>query len=323
MTAYEFQGNALFHSDWFRSQANDDDDAINHNQPTLPDDNKFELPLRFNAHAFYTKVQHCRYLCGACGENVLEHNLTDHNASEHPGTPFIIEMYELFEVDECFKCELCDLEQFEADLTKHLTECHRQEIINYYYFAPENTPSPPPPPPPPRPLLPLMPFDSEIDNRQLPIVGNEVMKVPGHFLCLVCGVSSIRGRNLPIHRKKLHANIPHRVNIFSQQPDRSKFKCDVCQKWLFEKNIEKHCHKYHPDKYGDGKQSLGISATAAAAATASTGGITTTTTTTTASSVPETDDFLNVRISASEFQRLQSQNRIYEFNGMKYLKDSE
>lgn len=312
MTAYEFQGNALYHSDWSRSQATVED-AINHNQPTPSDDDKFELPLGFNAIVFYTKVQHCRYLCGACGENVLEQNLTEHNASEHPGTPFIIEMYELFEVDECYKCEFCDLEQFEADLTKHLTECHRQDIINYYYA----------PPPPPQPLLPLMSLDLGLDNRP-PIVGDEVMKVPGHFLCLVCGVSSIRENNLQKHRKKLHANIPQRVNIFNQQPDRSKFKCSVCQKWLFEKNVEKHCRKYHPDKYGDEKQLSEISATAAVAeaAGAATSGETTTTTTT-PSALEKTDGFLNVRISTSELQRLKSQNRIFEVNGVKYLKDSE
>lgn len=312
--AHELVGNALFYRNWSRPHANDDD-AINHNRSALSDDaNDFKLPSTFNANIFYTKVQHCRYLCGACGENVLEQNLNEHNSTEHPGTPFIIEMYELFEIDERYKCEFCDLEQFEADLTKHLTECHRQEIINYYY-APVYTPSPPPPAPP-QPLMSLMPFHSERDNR--PIVDNEVMKVPGNFLCLACGVSSIREKNLQKHRKKLHANIPHRVNIFSQQTDRSKFKCAVCEKWLFEKNIEKHCRKYHPDKYGGGKHSFNIDATASATVAA-----TGETTTTTTSNESTADDFLNVRISASEFQRLQNQNRIYEFNGEKYLKDSE
>lgn len=296
--------------DWCLSQANDDD-KINHNHPTMPNNN-FEFPLTFNQNVFYTKVQHCRYLCGACGDNVLEQNLNEHHSTAHPGTPFIIEMYELFEVDERYKCEICDLEQFEADLKKHLTECHCQEIYNYYY-AP-CTPSPPPPPPP-QPM-PLMPFGSDIENR--PIVGTEVMKVPGHFLCLACGVSSIREKNLKKHRKKLHANIPHRVDIFSQQPDRPKFKCNVCEKWLFEKNIENHCRKYHPDKYG-GKHELVIDASATDEIDESAG----TTSATTTSNVSTTDDFLNVRISHSEFQRLQNKNRIYEFNGFKYLKDSE
>lgn len=306
------------YGDWFLSHTKNDD-KINQYQPDPLSDGYFELTSTLDHAVFYTKVQHCRYLCGACGENVSEQNLTEHHSSAHPGTPFIIEMYELFEIDERYKCEICDLEQFEADLKKHLTECHRQEIYNYYYASctPSPTPVTPPLLPQPMPLVSLMPFGPEIDNR--PIVGNEIMKVPGHFLCLACGVSSIRQKNLQKHRKKLHANIPHRVNIFSQQPDRPKFKCDVCKKWLFEKNIENHCRKYHPDKYG-GKHTFSIDATVADAATESDE---TTPTPTTTSNVSATDDFLDVRISNSEFQRLQNQNRIYEFNGLKYLKDSE
>lgn len=319
--AYEFQGNPLFYRHWSRPldarPYATNDDVINHNRPALPDeDADFKLPPTFNANVFYTKVQHCRYLCGACGENVLEQNLTEHNSTEHPGTPFIIEMYELFEIDERYACEFCASEQFEADLTKHLTECHRQELINHYYASAYSTPSPQLSP---QPLMSLVPFiDAELDNR--PIAGTEVMKVPGHFICLACGVSNIREKNLQKHRKKLHANIPQRVNIFSQQPDRPKFKCDVCAKWLFEKNVEKHCRKYHPDKYGGGKHPFNIDATAAAA----TGGPSTAIAKPTSDvSTSTADDFLNVRISISEFQRLQSQNRIYERNGVKYLKDSE
>lgn len=314
MMSHEFLNTA--YGDWYLSHANDNDTIVQ-NHPVMPD--IFELPSSFDPNPFYTKVQHCRYLCGACGENILEQNLTEHHASQHPGTPFIIEMYELFEIDERFKCEICDMEQFEADLKEHLTDCHRQEVINYYYTPYEPSPPllPPLPPPQPMPLMPLMAVDTFNDDNQ-PIADNEVMTVPGHFLCLACGVSSIRQNNLQKHRKKLHANIPHRVNIFAQQPDRQKFKCSICEKWLFEKAIEKHCMKYHPDKYDD-KHSYGSPAAAAAKAAAVADG---TTTTTPPPNVPATDGFRNIRVSNTEFQRLQNKNQIYEFNGIQYLKDS-
>lgn len=268
--------------DWIQLLANENDknDAIHRNHHVLLDNQfDFELPSSFDPNVFYTKVQHCRYLCGACGENVLEQHLTEHHSSEHAGAPYVMEMYELFEIDECFKCNICNLEQLEADLTNHLTDCHHREVINYYYEPYTPSPSLSPTPPPPMSPMAMKPF----------INYTEAINVPGHFLCLVCCVSNIHHGNLQKHRKKLHSNISQRVNIFSQQPNRKKFQCNWCKNWLFEKNVEKHCKKYHPHAIDD----------------------------------PATDGFHNIRISNPEFQRMQCQNRIYELNGIQYLKDSE
>lgn len=274
-------------SAWIQPLANNIN-TMNQNQP---DNSDFELPSSFNVNVFFTKVQHCRYLCGACGENVLEQELGEHHSGEHASTPFIFEMYELFEVDEHFKCDICESEQFEADLKQHLIDSHRHELINHYYVgepymstvaasssASSSASSMSSTSPQPAPLMSLEPF-SDI----------ETMYVPGHYLCLACGVSNIHGKNLQKHRQKLHANISKCVNIFSQQANRQKVRCTMCKKWLFKKNVEKHCKNYHSYVI-DG---------------------------------PVNDGFLNIRISTTEFHKMQKQNRIYEHNGIQYLKDSQ
>lgn len=280
---------------WAQQQTYDTD-TMTENHHELSANSSVELPSSFNVDVFYTKVQNCRYLCGACGENVLENEISEHHASEHGSAPFIIEMYELFEVDECFKCDICGADQLEGDLKKHLIDTHRDELISQYFVgepiqfsAPWSTSVLPTAPP--MPLGPLQPVRAApLPPLPLkPSIEPETATIPGNFMCLACGIRNLHQKNLDKHRKKLHDNISYHVNIFAQQPDRHKVRCVLCEKWMFQKNLDKHCKMYHPY----------------------------------ATDVPGDDGFVNIRISNTEFQRMQTQNRIYERNGVQYLKDSE
>lgn len=239
----------------------------------------------------YEKVQLRRYMCGACGENVLEDDLAEHHSTLHSETPFFIDMYELFEIDEQIHCLICDVKFFDHELTKHIQEFH---IEKYFDWSNSNYV--------PNPI---------IDEVTWPQTEHEIpqkiqaVKVGGNFKCRICRASNIQVANLMSHRSELHAAIPMKVNIFVRQPEREKYKCEVCGKLCAtEKSFLKHRHKYHPDKYGDDATKSQNERISKVEDELTTG-------------------FRNIRISHEEFERFLNRNRIYEANGHHYLKDSE
>lgn len=82
-----------------------------------------------NEGKVFTRIQYHRYICGACGKEKLEKNLTKHHAKNHSDVPFTIDMYELCEIDDRIQCLICNADKFENDFEKHINDCH-PEICN-------------------------------------------------------------------------------------------------------------------------------------------------------------------------------------------------
>lgn len=82
-----------------------------------------------NEGKIFTRIQHRRYICGACGKEKLEQNLNKHHEKNHADVPFTIDMYELCEIDDRIQCLICNADKFEHDFEKHINDCH-PEIFN-------------------------------------------------------------------------------------------------------------------------------------------------------------------------------------------------
>lgn len=282
-------------SDWFLSYSNDND-TLNGNTAAVS--GIFPSPPSTIHKPFYEKIQVRRYICGACAENVLEEDLAKHHATSHPETPFIVDMYELFEIDEKCHCSACDVDVNDVDWGMHIQAYHSDRFNNDWSNAN------------------YMP-NLQCFQLNRPIIDNEAQiqppnsqtlpnNMPERFRCKVCNVQ-IGGDRLWRHRSKQHPHIPREVNIFENEPEPHKFECEVCGKQMTEKRFDKHQKKYHPDKYGENKA------------------IETTKNTTAKAKKDEAvaNGFRNIRISNEEFERLMTQKRLYEVDGWHYLKDSE
>lgn len=271
---------------WFRSNVGDE------NQNGVPLHNAYQMPS-VNYNRQFSWVQHRRLMCGACGETLQEHYLSQHHAKRHPGVPFIMDMYELVEIDERVQCLLCGAEMFEEDFEEHSQNSHFQSDKEFVmpnmamqkYAAGDRSnqrslPSPEPEDDPSKPQVTAI----------------------GIYDCKMCDARGIREPNIKRHHSRRHPNISADVDIFNFThlvTITEKIKCEICGKSYHEKRMEKHRLKYHPDKC-EGKA---IEESP--------------------HQVKSSEGFRQVYMSDSEFELLQSQNRFYEIEGRIYLKDSK
>ncbi|XP_055306383.1 uncharacterized protein LOC129570704 isoform X2 [Sitodiplosis mosellana] len=271
--------------DWFLSNLSDND-AMNWNNPSVA--GVFQNPPKNQIDSLFTRVQHRHFVCGACGEKIPEENLTNHHSVKHSRVPFIMDMYELFEIDEQFQCLCCNYEILESNFQTHLELFHPEVMAN---CANEN-----------------VPLTSEYVNPEpnqqstfdYPIHGANQQTIYSDatsrfYRCKACPSSGISQSNLNRHRSRVHPNIPAGTDLFQLIKVLTKIKCDVCKKEIKSDRIEKHRLKYHPDKFGEAR-----------------------------SETPTTEPsegFHNICVSTSELERLTRLDRIYELNGRIHLKD--
>lgn len=288
--------------------------ATNNNLPDPNDpDNIFEkVPAADYSQMNYTKVQHRRYVCGACGQNVTEESLDKHHSDEHADILFTVDMYELFEIDECIECLICNVEMFEQDFKEHVDKFHTDyNTLDDPWQSTQNTESDSAAFSPSPDFYTGAPL---FDWRHRPAA---TVNVKDRFRCMVCGAANILASNITRHHSKIHSHIPKNVNIFVQEPDvfvpeptyfRTKpgrVRCDICGKMVAEKRSQKHQMKSHQNKFEHQKENESAAAED------------------NKKSNKMVEGFRNICISHEEFERLLGRNRIYEVNGRHYLKDSE
>lgn len=269
-------------SDWFLSNSSDND-IMNRYNPTVA--GIVQNPPTIHIASYFVRVQHRRFICGACAEKILEENLTSHHSNMHPEVPFIMDMYELFEIDEQYQCIYCNAEVVESNFQTHLELFHPQIIgddanqnINPYIHS-QSVP---------------MSHGFTYNRYEQTTFGGAISKI---YACKACPSSGILQSNLRRHQTRQHPNIPA-ANLFELTSVSTKIPCDICNKHLKVERMEKHRLKYHPDKYGDGKER-------------------------TEETKEPPEGFHNVCISNSELERLKRLDRIYELNGRLHLKDED
>lgn len=266
--------------DWFHSNLNEND-VMNRYNPSVA--GIYQDPPTIQIDSYFERVQHRRFVCGACAEKVLEENLTSHHSIMHPEVPFIMDMYELFEIDEQCQCVCCNVEVNESNFKTHLELFHPQILgddvnqnINPYSQS--------------VPMSYGFPYNSIGQSTY----GGAISKL---YTCKACPSSGIHQSNLRRHHARQHPNIQATTNLFELASVSTKITCEICNKQLKMERIEKHRLKYHPDKYGERKdQTMEVK------------------------KPPE--GFHNICISNSELERLKGLDRIYELNGRLHLKDS-
>lgn len=198
--SHQFFGNPG--SVWFPSNLNNSGTLF---QSTSALQAIIENPQSNIYQSSYETVQLRRFMCGACGENVLEENLAEHHSNVHPGTPFIADMYELFEIDERIHCLLCDIKMFDHELTKHIQEFHIEKFDNCVNANYEP--------------------NSAVDDVNQPdiesTIATNIANTPLHgvsssgtFKCKICGTKNIRADHLKRHRSRLHPHLPKDVDLF-------------------------------------------------------------------------------------------------------------
>lgn len=273
-------------------------DAINGNSRSMDTANAATSQI----DSLFTRVQHRHFVCGACGEKIAEKSLMGHHLAHHSEVPFMLDMYELFEIDEQFQCTCCKYDILESHFQTHLKLFHPELLadsasqngplsVESVYSTPEYWNSEA------EQQSPSDYFDQEIDRRTTHSDGTKRF-----YRCKACPSSSINGSNLRRHHSRVHPDVPANVDLFyliktTTKTPYEKVKCDVCSKQIKSDRIDKHRLKYHPDKYGKEAQSE-----------------------------PATTEppkgFHNICISTSELERLKHLDRIYELNGRIHLKDS-
>lgn len=105
---------------WLRLNSNNNDAANRHNSSVT----------KYQINSFFTRVQYRLFVCGACGEQIQHENLSNHHSEMHSEVPFIIDMYELFEIDEQFQCVCCNAEVLENDFQTHLEQFHSDVLAD-------------------------------------------------------------------------------------------------------------------------------------------------------------------------------------------------
>lgn len=200
---------------WLHSSLSDSD-AINQNNLSMCDLN--QTPATNNNQTNFTRIHYRRFMCGACGEKVLEQELMAHHSENHFEMPFIMDMYEIFEIDELVQCLVCNAEMSEEDFKEHSHTCHSGVEIG-----------------------------AAKSNQELQIGDSTI----GIYNCKMCHARGLKEPNLERHHLRAHSYIPANTNIFDFThliTITKKIKCDVCGKQYNEKSLQKHRLKYHPDK---------------------------------------------------------------------------
>lgn len=122
-----------FESDAFRSNENDSDFGAQ----TNPEINDISHNQLTSGDQFCTRIQHRRFICGACGQEVLEEKLTEHHAQEHSELPFAMDLYELCEIDEQIQCAICNADLTKDNIEQHM-KSHRQAFDDFFDLSNEN-----------------------------------------------------------------------------------------------------------------------------------------------------------------------------------------
>lgn len=164
--------------------------------------------------AKFTRIQHRRFLCGACGETVLERHLSQHHDKSHPEVIFTMDMYEVIEIDELIQCSICNAEMFEECFEEHVQSVHQHAMPN------KN--------------------DQSHNNNGI-----------GIYKCKICDARGIRQSNRERHHSRTHPYISTNIDIFDfthMVTANNKVECNICKKHIHAKNLEKHRSKFHPDR---------------------------------------------------------------------------
>lgn len=207
--------------DWFVANHNENA-TINRNSPSVAG---FVQNLSMNRQSMCVQVQYRYHTCGACGEKMPETQLIEHHAKEHSEVPFIMDMYELFEIDERLKCLACDTEIIENSFDKHMALCHPHTMLDS-----DNHIS----------------YDANETGNTSEYQTNDTVL----YSCMLCNASGVNKTNLRRHHSRAHPDVPSQTNIYEIAKIGVKIICDICGKQLNGDKIEKHRMKYHPDKYG-------------------------------------------------------------------------
>lgn len=273
-------------------------DGINGNSRLVD----FANPAKCQIDSLFTRVQHRQFVCGAYGEKIAEESLMGHHLAHHSEVPFIMDMYELFEIDERFQCSCCNYDIVESNFQTHLELFHPELMadnaeqngplsVESVYSTSEYWNSE-------AEQQSTFDYSNKVTDRH--ITYNDGSK--RFYQCKACPSSSINGSNLRRHHSRVHPDIPAGVNLFyliktTTKTPCEKVKCDVCSKQIKSDRIDKHRLKYHPDKYGKDTQCE-------------------------PATTEPPQGFHNICISTSELERLKHLDRIYQLNGRIHLKDS-
>lgn len=202
------------------------DDVVNHNTVSVIDEleNTVSTPQQHNIvpsnyDAYFSRIQNLRYMCCACGDKVLEQYLAVHHSENHSELTFIMDMYEVFEIDELVECLMCNATMFEEHFKDHMQSCHpKMESQTINHSSP-----------------------SKEAIKQTPI---------GYYNCKLCDAGGIKEQNLEKHHFRAHPHVPSNVDIFDftyLKIKAEKVKCDTCGKSYTEKSLKKHRLKRHPE----------------------------------------------------------------------------
>lgn len=118
------------------TSSDNDDESVNQARSETSDEkdeNDIEVPQVYNSfdpENMFTKLQICRYQCGACAKIITEKQLNKHHHKMHSTTPFTMEMYELYEVKDRIRCELCFRRMNETQMLTHRLQNHSDTIMS-------------------------------------------------------------------------------------------------------------------------------------------------------------------------------------------------
>lgn len=122
-----------FESDTFQSNQNDSDFGAQ----TNPEKNDISHNQLTSGDQFFIRIQRRRFICCACGEEVLEEKLPEHHAQKHSEFPFAIDKYELCEIDEQMQCPICHADLTEDNNEQHM-KSHREAFDDFFDLSNKN-----------------------------------------------------------------------------------------------------------------------------------------------------------------------------------------
>lgn len=186
-----------------------------------------------NHNNLYERIQHRLFVCGACGEKVIEPNLSKHHLLMHSELPFIMDMYELFEIDERIQCLACNVEILENNFTKHMALYHPDILLDSVNGNEQSIEVP----------------QCEEQPSTTQVICNESRL----YNCQLCNAHGISEENLPRHHSRAHPDVSDETNIFILTKIIRKITCDICYKQMKINRIDKHRLMHHPEKYGPEK----------------------------------------------------------------------
>lgn len=156
-----------------------------------------------NDGSLFARIQHRRYMCGACGEEEVEQHLNAHHTRAHPEVSFTMDMYELCEIDERIQCLLCYSEESEENFDEHMNQYHPKEKNESINNTSED-----------------MPLNTIPDDNQTHCIANQ-MHWNNENLEHQCLGQPVQNNHLPNHN-----------DVFQIVEHEQKKYCDNCGKHL-------------------------------------------------------------------------------------------